>query len=110
MRIMRWTRIPALIIALAFASSAIPAFGDCLIPAGDVDVDGESTVADVQCTALVALWGLEDQLISLPSCIGGQLASADRNWDEATEHIGLVADMLDRVSEALEQATRILKS
>ena len=33
-----------------------------------------------------------------------------RNWDEATEHIGLVADMLDRVSEALEQATRILKS
>ena len=33
-----------------------------------------------------------------------------RNWDEATEHIGRVADMLDRVSEALEQATRILKS
>ncbi len=33
-----------------------------------------------------------------------------RNWDEATEHIGLVADMLNRVSEALEQATRILKS
>jgi len=33
-----------------------------------------------------------------------------RNWDEATEQIGLVADMLTRVSEALEQATRILKS
>ena len=33
-----------------------------------------------------------------------------RNWDEATEHIRLVSDMLDRVSEALEQATRILKS
>ena len=33
-----------------------------------------------------------------------------RDWDEATEHIGLVADMLNRVSEALEQATRILKS
>ena len=33
-----------------------------------------------------------------------------RNWDEASEQIGLVADMLIRVSEALEQATRILKS
>ena len=33
-----------------------------------------------------------------------------RDWDEATEQIGLVADMLNRVSEALEQATRILKS
>ena len=33
-----------------------------------------------------------------------------RDWDEAIEQIGLVADMLNRVSEALEQATRILKS
>ena len=37
-------------------------------------------------------------------------AIEERDWEEATEQIGLVAEMLDRVSNALEQATRILKS
>ncbi len=37
-------------------------------------------------------------------------AIEERDWEEATEQVGLVAEMLDRVSNALEQATRILKS
>ena len=35
-------------------------------------------------------------------------AIEERDWGEATEQIGLVAEMLDRVSNALEQAARIL--
>ena len=35
-------------------------------------------------------------------------AIEERDWEEATEQIGLVAEMLDRVSNALEQAARIL--
>lgn len=37
-------------------------------------------------------------------------AIEQKDWDEASEQIGIVADMLNQVSEALEQATRILKS
>ncbi len=36
-------------------------------------------------------------------------AIEQRNWEEAIEHIGLVADMLMRVSDALERAVRILE-
>ncbi len=36
-------------------------------------------------------------------------AIEQRNWDEATEQIELVADMLIRVSGALERAVRILE-
>tara|TARA_B100001123_G_scaffold212603_1_gene240076 strand:- start:6477 stop:8717 length:2241 start_codon:yes stop_codon:yes gene_type:complete len=37
-------------------------------------------------------------------------AIEQKDWDEASEQIGIVADMLNQVSEALEQAIRILKS
>ncbi len=37
-------------------------------------------------------------------------AIEERDWQEATEQIGLVAEMLDRVSHALERAARILES
>ncbi len=36
-------------------------------------------------------------------------AIEQRNWEEASEHITLVADMLIRVSEALERGVRILE-
>ena len=36
-------------------------------------------------------------------------AIEQRNWEEASEHIELVADMLIRVSDALERAVRILE-
>lgn len=36
-------------------------------------------------------------------------AIEQRNWDEATEQIELVAEMLMRVSGALERAVRILE-
>jgi len=36
-------------------------------------------------------------------------AIEQRNWEEAIEHIGLVADMLMRVSDALDRAVRILE-
>ena len=36
-------------------------------------------------------------------------AIEQRNWEETSEQIGLVADMLIRVSEALERAVRILE-
>ena len=40
---------------------------------------------------------------------GVREAIEQRNWDEAIEQIELVADMLIRVSDALERAVRILE-
>jgi ELWxxDGT repeat protein len=60
------------------------ACGPCDI-AGDLNLDGDTSVVDVQCGILVNLWSLSGAIGTPPACLAAPLGAADQDCSSAIE-------------------------
>lgn len=96
-------RISGLFVAMLAisAGTAIPeAMGQCLDPPGDVTLDGQTSVIDVQCTILAALAQLNNGAV--PACLPGPLSLADINCDDSVTVVDVQIDIALTLGQTLD--------
>jgi hypothetical protein len=83
--------VPCLATATALALFGLslaptPAGAACVLPPGDVTGDGSTSVVDVQCEIVSALWILGGGVLSPPDCVGpGFNFHTDHNCDASLD-------------------------
>ena len=87
-------------VSTAFLLLAVPALATaspCDNVRGDINLDGEADVFDVQCHALYSIWDLSGQMGDIPACASHGESEVDSNCDGSSN----VTDLMLTIHAAL---------
>ena len=80
-----------------FSSSALANVTPCENVRGDINLDGEADIFDVQCHALYSIWDLSGQMGDMPTCATHNQSEVDSNCDGSSN----VTDLMLTIHAAL---------
>lgn len=79
-----------LIVGILWGASTAEATPICESVRGDITLDGETNIFDVQCHALYTVWELADQSFHAPICLNLEESEVDHNCDGTSNVIDLL--------------------